>query len=169
LQATLDTANAYTDTAVATGGTAANAYTDNRETHIRNDMQAGDASTLSAANAYTDTRIEDLVGAGGRMDQLEDRVGVLDERMDRLEDRVGILDERVNRIGALSAAMSQMSAAGAGNQNANRVSLGVGTYGGKSAFALGYQRTLSKRATVSFGAAHDGKKAAAGGGVSVGW
>lgn len=155
LEAKYVQATAYTDTAVALGGTAANAYTDNRETHIRNDMAAGDAATLSAANAYTDDRLAEF--------------SAFDSRVDTLENQVGVLDDRVNRIGALSAAMSQMSAAGAGNQNASRLSLGVGNYGGKTAFAVGYQRSLSKRTTLSFGAAHDGKKAATGGGVSVGW
>src|SRR5690606_6748852 len=56
LNATLATANAYTDSAVATGGTAANAYTDNREVAIRSDMAAADTATLDAANAHTDDR-----------------------------------------------------------------------------------------------------------------
>jgi trimeric autotransporter adhesin len=65
--ATLDSANAYTDTretAIRTDMDAgdaatldsANAYTDTRETAIRTDMAAGDAATLDSANGYTDTR-----------------------------------------------------------------------------------------------------------------
>lgn len=65
--ATLTAANTYTDaretairTDMAAGDaatlTAANSYTDDREIAIRTDMAAGDAATLTAATTYTDVR-----------------------------------------------------------------------------------------------------------------
>ena len=37
------------------------------------------------------------------------------------------------------------------------------------AFAIGFQATLTKNTTLSFGTAYDGDKAAAGAGISYGW
>src|SRR5690606_36105509 len=163
LQATLATANAYTDTAVATGGTAANAYTDNRdvairadmeagdtaavdaandytdtrETAIRSDLDAGDAATLSAANSYTDTRIADLVGFDP---------GALNGRMDALEDSFADLDgrlhrqdRRIDRQGAMGAAMLNMAINAAGsNSPRGRIAVGAGFNGGEQALSIGY-------------------------------
>ena len=174
LNATLATATAYTDTAVATGGTAANSYTDNRETAIRSDMaaadtatlasaeayaDAGDAVTLDAANAYTDARI----GAIPAFDP-----GALEGRMDGFDHRLGVHDRRINIVGALSSAMS-MIAPDARVQGANQFSMGVGHFRDRQAIAVGYSRAISSRASMRIGAAFADSESTAGVGFNVGW
>jgi hypothetical protein len=146
--AALVAANAHADAGDATTLAAANAHTDTTA-----------VTTLASANNYTDSKVQaltlDFTGLNGRVDDLENKVGVL--------------DDRVNRVGAMGAAMAQMSAAGASNGNNSRVSAGVGYYGGRSAFAVGFQATVTPHTTLTFGTAYDGDKAAAGAGVSYGW
>ena len=75
----------------------------------------------------------------------------------------------MDQVGAMSAAMAQMTGAAAGNNNDNRLAVGLGNYGGQTAFAIGFQRTVSDSVSISFGAAFDGDKTAAGAGASFGW
>lgn len=156
LGATLNTAKAYTDTTVATGGTAANAYTDDQVGHVRQDMEAGDAATLSAANAYTDQQLAGFDTAG------------LNQRFDRLDQQVGVLDSRVNTIGALSAAMSLAVPDGRVG-GANQFSMGVGHFRDRQAVSVGYSRLVAPRASVRLSAAFANGENAAGVGFNVGW
>ncbi len=156
LQDTLATANAYTDTAVATGGTAANAYTDNREAAIRGDMEAGDAQTLSAANAYTDQQMAGL------------NTNALNQRFDRLDQQVGVLDSRINTVGALSAALS-LAVPDGRVSGANQFSMGVGHFRNRQAVSVGYSRLVAPRASVRVAAAFADGENAAGVGFNLGW
>ncbi|MDH5823001.1 YadA-like family protein, partial [Luteimonas sp. RD2P54] len=160
LQATLATANAYTDTAVATGGTAANAYTDDREAAIRGDMEAGDAAALSAANAYTDQAIEQLTGFGEGFDAF--RAGV-DRRFEQQ-------DERIGRVGALNAAMIGMAASAAAVEDGqSRLGFAVGEHDGKQAFSIGLQQRIGKRAALTVGGAFSGSERSTTLGVGIGF
>ena len=159
LQATLATANAYTDTAVATGGTAANAYTDNREAAIRDDMEAGDAETLSAANAYTDSQIAQLVGLDA---------GTISDRFDNIDRRLQHQDRRIDRQGAMGSAMLNMAINAAGSQSPRgRVAVGAGFQGGEQALSIGYGRRIGQRASFSLGGAFSGSEKSAGIGFGV--
>lgn len=170
LQSTLATAKAYTDTAVATGGTASNAYTDNREAAIRSDMtaadnqirsevQAGDAATLQSAKQYVDARFADVLGV--------DLAG-FGRRLDSVEARLGAQDQRISRLGALSAAMTQMTANAMGTQNARgRLSIGAGWYGGEKAVSVGYGRKLGTRLSMTLGGAFSASERSAGVGFGV--
>lgn len=203
LQDTLATARAYTDTAVATGGTASNAYTDNREAAIRSDMatadtqirnemvaadtqirgdmtaadtqlrndmvaadtqirtevQAGDAQTLQSARSYVDTRFAQMLGGD---------FASFDRRIDSLEARMGSQDVRISRLGAVSAAMTQMTANAMGTRSARgRLSIGAGWYGGQSAVSLGYGRKLGSRMSMTLGGAFSASERSAGVGFGV--
>ncbi|TWH99188.1 trimeric autotransporter adhesin [Luteimonas cucumeris] len=159
LQSTLATANAYTDTAVATGGTATNAYTDNREAAIRGDMDAGDTATLTAANTYTDRRIGELAGFDP---------AAINSRLDSVDQQLNTHDRRINTVGALGAALS-LAAPDARVQGANQFSLGVGHFRDRQALGVGYSRLVSPRAAVRISAAFADGENAAGVGLNVGW
>jgi autotransporter adhesin len=78
-------------------------------------------------------------------------------------------DRRIARVGAMSAAMANMTASAAGVRSANRIAVGVGNYRGANALALGYQRALSDRAVITFGGAFDGEDSQLGAGAAFGW
>lgn len=160
LRDTLSTANAYTDTAVATGGTQANAYTDNREAAVRSDMAAGDAATLSSANAYTDTRFNQVAS-------LSDDFNAFRSNVDqRLHDQ----DGRIDRVGALGAAMVGMVASAAAVEGGRtRVGVAAGSYGGKQALSVGVQQRIGSRAAMTLGGAFSGSERSATVGVGFGF
>jgi trimeric autotransporter adhesin len=122
-------------------------------------MQSADAAVLVAANNYTNSQIAAVVI----------NVAGFEDKLDAFELQVAGLDKRVDQVGAMSAAMAQMTAAASGNDKDNRLAVGLGNYGGQTAFALGFQRTVSDNVTISFGAAFDGDKTATGAGASFGW
>jgi len=62
-----------------------------------------------------------------------------------------------------------MTASASGNSKDNRLAIGLGNYGGQTAFAMGFQRTVSDSVTISFGAAFDGDETATGAGAAFGW
>jgi len=51
----------------------------------------------------------------------------------------------------------------------NRLGVGVGGYKGQGALSVGYSRSLSPRASLTFGAAVSGGESSGGVGVGVGW
>lgn len=174
LQDTLATANAYTDTAVATGGTATNAYTDNRETAIRSDMDAADAVTLSTANTYADTGDTATLTAANTYTDTQIRAlagfdpAALNGRLDGIDQQLGVHDRRINIVGALGAALS-MATPDARVKGANQFSMGVGHFRDRQAVAVGYSRLMTARTTVRLGAAFADGENAAGVGFNVGW
>jgi autotransporter adhesin len=103
-------------------------------------MQAGDARTLMQANAYTD--------------QVFSRV-----------------EKKINAAGAAASAMGIMAGTAAGNAQAgrNRIAMGVANYNGQSAIAMGYQRTIRDRISLTLGASFSGSERVVGAGVSFGW
>ena len=103
-------------------------------------MQAGDARTLIQANAYTD--------------QVFSRV-----------------EKKINSAGAAASAMGIMAGTAAGNAQAgrNRIAMGVANYNGQSAVALGYQRTLRDRISLTLGASLSGGERVVGAGLSFAW
>lgn len=179
LQSVLATANAYTDTAVATGGTAANAYTDNREAAIRDDMatadaqtlasansyaDAGDAATLQSANSYTDTTATQTLNTAKNYTDN----AIASFRTD-IDDRFDHLDRRIDKMAAMSGAYAGMAMNTAGLAGRNRVGVGVGGQGSEKAMAVGYQRAIGDRASVSIGAAFGGGEKSLMGGAGFSW
>ncbi len=120
-------------------------------------VQAGDAQTLTQANAYTDARIQSL-----NLD--------FSNFQTQLDDRFQQQDARISRVGAMGTAMSQMTASAAGIRTQNRLAVGTGFQNGYAAFAIGYQRAISERSTVTLGAAIGGDgEDTIGMGFGMGW
>ncbi|WP_456991467.1 YadA-like family protein [Luteibacter sp. PvP120] len=142
--ATTDAANVgQVDQAVAT----AKSYADQ-----------GDATTLTSAKAYTDQKFGDVVSGGA-----------FDDYKRQVDHRFNNLNDRLNRVGAMGAAMSQMAFSTQGVSGDNRLGVGVGGYKGQGALSVGYSRSLSPRASLTFGAAVSGGESSGGVGVGVGW
>ncbi len=136
----------------------AKAYTDDRETAIRQDMEAGDAQTLSAANDYTDKKFADLGFSG------------INDRFAEVDRRIGHLGSRLDRVGALGAAMVGMaSSAAAVEGGRTRIGIAAGAYGGKQALSVGLQQRLSARAALTIGGAFSGSERSATVGVGFGF
>ncbi|WP_267117722.1 YadA family autotransporter adhesin, partial [Xanthomonas sacchari] len=119
-------------------------------------MQAGDSATLSSANAYTDSRM------AGWDDNLTKLRTDTDQRFQHL-------DRRIDRMGAVSAAYAGMAVNTSGLAGANRIGVGVGSQGGESALAVGYQRAIGNRASVSLGGAFSGSEKSVSAGAGFSW
>ncbi|WP_430539371.1 YadA-like family protein [Luteibacter jiangsuensis] len=118
----------------------------------------GDAATLSSAKAYTDQKFGDVVSGGA-----------FDEYKRTVDRRFSNLSDRLNKVGAMGAAMSQMAFSTQGVNGDNRLGVGVGGYKGQGALSVGYSRSLSSNASLTFGAAVSGSETSGGVGVGVGW
>lgn len=119
-------------------------------------MQAGDSATLSSARAYTDSRLSGW----------DDTLTTLRNDTDR---RFHDVDRRIGRMGAMSAAYAGMAVNTSGLAGANRVGVGVGSQGGESALAVGYQRAIGQRASVSLGGAFSGNDKSVSAGAGLSW
>nr|WP_283254829.1 YadA-like family protein [Luteimonas galliterrae] len=198
LEANLASAFAYTDTAVATGGTAANAYTDDQIANVKQDMEAGDVATLSAANQHADAGdvatlsaanqhadagdAATLSAANQRADAgdsatlsaantyTDSKFAGFNDRFEIVDQRINRLDDRLNRAGALSAAMVGMAASAAAVEGGQtRVGIAAGTYGGKQALSVGVQHRLGSRAALTLGGAFSGSEHSASVGMGIGF
>ncbi|WP_316856316.1 YadA C-terminal domain-containing protein [Ralstonia holmesii] len=66
--------------------------------------------------------------------------------------------------------MSTMMASAAGLQTDNRMAIGTGVYRGQAALAIGYQRKIGSRATVTIGGSTaGGSEYNVGVGAGFGW
>lgn len=103
-------------------------------------LQAGMRQTLGQANAYTDQAFSRL-------------------------------DRKINSAGAASAALGIMAGTAAGNSlsGRNRIAVGTAGYNGRSAIALGYQRTISDRMNLTVGVSFSGSERVVGAAISYGW
>jgi autotransporter adhesin len=134
-------------------------------------MDAADAATLTSANTYTNTRTAATLSSANAYTDMKLQSISLDftNFQNDVSNRFDETDKSINRVGSLSAAMAQMSSAAAGNRNTNRVAVGVGNYNGETSLAVGYQRTVSEKVTITFGGAFGGNENMVGGGASLGW
>ena len=167
----------------------ANTHTDTRETAIRTDMATADASTLAsaqtyadtgdaetlasartysdntatetltAANTYTDTRFAQLSG-------LSDSFETFRNETDR---RFQQQDRRIDKLSAMSGAYAGMAMNTAGLAGRNRIGVGVGAQGGEQALAVGYQRVIGNRASVSIAGAFSGNETSVSAGAGFSW
>ena len=114
--------------------------------------------SVSTANAYTDTKFN----------QLQDDFNAFQRNADR---RFDDLDRRIDRMAALSGAYAGMAMNTAGLTGKNRVGVGVGAQGGKSALAVGYQRIVGKNnnASLSIGGASSGSEKSVSAGAGFSW
>ena len=77
--------------------------------------------------------------------------------------------DRLNKVGAMGAAMSQMAFSTQSVNGDNRLGVGVGGYKGQGAMSVGFSRSLSPKAALTFGAAISGGETSGGVGLGIGW
>jgi autotransporter adhesin len=129
---------------------------DDRDAVNLNQMLAGDAQTLDAARAYTDEQVGALRGEFGEL------AGTVERSLDTMR-------REVREVGAMGAAMAQMTGTAAAIRSDSAVAVGVGGYRGQSALAIGLQGRVSDRLVLSTGASWAGDHASVGAGVAFGW
>lgn len=94
----------------------------------------------------------------------------LDDRWIEIDRRFDHTDKRINGLGAQTAAMSQMAAAGGPYGLAVgevAVNAGVGFYGNEAAIAVGWSTRLTERVNVSAGLSFGSGKTKPMGGVGI--
>ncbi|MGM3274622.1 YadA family autotransporter adhesin [Ralstonia sp. 24A2] len=121
-------------------------------------------------NVMAGTKDTDAVN----VQQLKSETAKVQQSVDTLQSQVNQrfdqLDNRVNRVGAMNAAMTTMVASAAGLQTDNRMAIGTGLYRGQTALAVGYQRKVGSRATVTIGGSTaGGSEYNVGIGAGYGW
>jgi hypothetical protein len=195
-QATADTAVAKADAAQATADTAlaaannaatvAKDYTDTRETAVRADMAAGDATTLASANAhadagdaatlaesqaYTDTSAAQTLSSANAY--TDSRFAAWNDTLDQYHQQMDLrfarTDERIDRMGAMSGAMAAAAMNTAGLPGRNRVGVGFSAQNGRAAMAVGYQRLVTPNASVSLGGAFSAGEGSISAGAGFSW
>jgi trimeric autotransporter adhesin len=157
---TLKGANGTTISNVANGIAATDAVN-------KGQMDAGDAATLQSANDYTDTTAtQTLASANAYTDA---KFAAWNDQFEAVDDRFRQQDRRIDRMSAMSGAYAGMAMNTAGLAGSNRVGVGVGGQGGESALAVGYQRVIGNRASVSIGGAISGGEKSVMGGAGFSW
>lgn len=73
------------------------------------------------------------------------------------------------KMAAMSGAYAGMAMNTAGLAGRNRIGVGVGGQGGEAALAVGYQRAIGDRASVSLGGAFGGGEKSLMGGAGFSW
>jgi autotransporter adhesin len=119
-------------------------------------VQAGDAAAVTASKTYTDARFAAWTDGFAQFEQ-------------QLEVRFAQTDARIDRLGAMNGAMSAAAMNTAGLPGRNRVGVGVGSQGGKSALAVSYQRLVAPNASVSLGGAFSGSERSVSAGAGFSW
>ncbi|CAJ0813560.1 ESPR-type extended signal peptide-containing protein [Ralstonia flaminis] len=120
-------------------------------------------------NVMAGTQDTDAVNKA-QLDRVDAKVADVQSSVGNLQSQVGQLDTKVNRLGAMNAAMSTMVASAAGLQTDNRMAVGTGVYRGQAALAIGYQRKIGSRATVTIGGSTaGGSEYNVGVGAGYGW
>ena len=147
--ATLTSAQDYADAGDAATLDAANAYTDNTATE-----------TLTSANAYTDQRFAELTGLPHRLRSLPWRNG-------RPLPPAGPAHRQ--NVSSISGAYAGMAMNTSGLAGRNRIGVGVGSQGGERALAVGYQRAIGNRASVSIAGAFSGDEKSVSAGAGFSW
>ena len=132
---------------------------------------AGDAATLASANTYTDTvAVQTLNAANTYTDAVFAQFdSELDTFREDVDQRFRDQDRRIDKLAAMSGAYAGMAMNTAGLAGANRVGVGVGGQNGESALAVGYQRAIGNRASISIGAAFGGGESSVMGGAGFSW
>ncbi|WP_112186613.1 ESPR-type extended signal peptide-containing protein [Ralstonia sp. GX3-BWBA] len=123
----------------------------------------------SITNVAEGTQATDAVNKA-QLDRVDNKVADVQQGLGNVQNQVNQVDTKVNRVGAMSAAMSTMMASAAGLQTDNRMAIGTGVYRGQAALAIGYQRKIGSRATVTIGGSTaGGSEYNVGVGAGFGW
>lgn len=137
-------------------------------------METGDAETLSAANEYTDnTATVTLTSANAYTDQRFAEITGLSDSFESFRNetdrRFQQQDRRIDKLSAMSGAYAGMAMNTSGLAGRNRVGVGVGAQGGEQALAVGYQRAIGNRASVSIAGAFSGDEKSVSAGAGFSW
>jgi autotransporter adhesin len=137
-------------------------------------LQSGDADTLASANEYTDnTATETLSAAHTYTDQrFAELTGMSDSFQafrDQTDRRFQQQDRRIDQLSAMSGAYAGMAMNTSGLAGRNRVGVGVGGQGSERALAVGYQRAVGNRASVSIAGAFSGDEKSVSAGAGFSW
>lgn len=127
------------------------------------------------SNVARGTMPNDAVNVG----QMDDRFaaerdwsnGRFEAEREWANNRFRSVDKRIDRMGAISAAYAGMAINTAGLNGDNRLGAGIGSQGGRTALAVGYQRILGERknASLSLGGAFSGSDRSISAGAGVSW
>lgn len=133
-------------------------------------MEAGDAQTLTQANSHADAGDARTLQSAQTYADLGDArtLSQANAYTDKVFSRV---EKKINSAGAAASAMGIMAGTAAGNTQAgrSRIAVGVANYNGQSALAVGYQRTIGDRMTLTLGASMCGSERVVGAGMAYGW
>lgn len=134
-------------------------------------MQAGDDATLATARSHADSRAAESLAAANaytdaRFAGWDDQLGSLRRDVDR---RFSHLDARIDRMGAMGSAMAAAALNTAGLPGPNRLGVGVGVQGGRTALGVGYQRLVAPNASISLSGAFAGSERAFSAGAGLSW
>lgn len=132
---------------------------------------AGDAATLDSANDYTsNVAAQTVSSAAAYTDSVFNQFrSELDTFRGEVDQRFHDQDRRIDRVAAMSGAYAGMAMNTAGLGGQNRIGVGVGSQSGESAMAIGYQRAIGNRASMSIGAAFGGGESSVMGGAGFSW
>ncbi len=136
---------------------------------------ADTANTVSVGSVGNERAITNVAEGTNPTDavnkaQMDRQIAGVQNSVGNLQNQVSQIDSKVNRVGAMNAAMSTMMASAAGLQTDNRMAIGTGLYRGETALAIGYQRKVGSRATVTIGGSTaGGKEYNVGVGAGFGW
>ena len=141
------------------------------ETDVQAIADAGDSTTLTTAKSYADTKSAAAVSTANAYTDSK-FAGWNDSFLSFQRDvdaRFARQDQRIDRIGAMGGAMAAAALNTAGLPGQNRVGVGVGVQGGKSAIAVGYQRIVRPNISVSLSGAFSGGESSVSAGTGFSW
>jgi autotransporter adhesin len=134
-------------------------------------VQAGDAATLTASKSYADTRADTAVATARTY--TDSRFAAWSDSFTQFQEDVGQrfarTDARIDRLGAMNGALSAAAINTAGLPGQNRVGVGIGAQGGRTALAVSYQRLVAPNASVSLGGAFSGGERSVSAGAGFSW
>ena len=156
----MNSANAHADTGDATTLAAANSF-----------ASTGDAATLTSAKTYADTRSTAAVATANAY--TDSRFAAWNDSFSQYQHAVDLrfahTDARIDRIGAMGGAMTAAAINTAGLPGQNRLGIGVGVQGGRSAVAISYQRILRPNVSISLTGAFSGGDSSVSAGTGFSW
>ena len=144
------------------------------EAEVQTITDAGDITTLETANEYTDaTATETLASANeytdARVTEIMNFTDSFDTYRNEVDQRFQHMDRRLDKLAAMSGAYAGMAMNTAGLPGKDRLGVGVGAQGGEQALAVGYQRLVGKRASVSIAGAFGGGEKSVSAGAGFSW
>lgn len=135
----------------------------------RQGLDAGKQRITGVAAGRIERGSTDAVN-GGQLWQFQQDVN---DRWDQIDNRMANMDRRLDGLCAMGQAQAQASMSSAHIKTRNRVAVGAGYCGSKTALSLGYSRDVTtprgSPSAFSFGVSTTGQDTAIGAGWAIGW